>query len=77
MGKRDEKIFKKGQKLLRRVGTKLIPVTFLMPGPRLAHPVGKDTVTRAPKTAIVVLEDGAVVAVPVAELEAAGSNGMT
>ena len=71
MAKRDGKSFKRGQRLLRKVGNKVMPVTFLMPGPRLGQLLGTDTITHDSQTAIVVQEDGAVIAVPVDELKLA------
>jgi hypothetical protein len=72
MGKRDAKgSFHRGQKLLRRVGNKLVPVTFLMAGPRMVVSAGKEAITKQATTALITLDDGAVLTVPIDELKPA------
>ncbi len=56
---------------MRRVGNKLVPVTFLMAGPRMVISAGKEAMTKPSTTAIVTLEDGAVLTVPIDELKPA------
>jgi hypothetical protein len=66
----DQKVrFNSGQKLLRQVGTDLVPVTFIMSGPRVAHSIGSLPVAEPPNIAIVVMH-GTLAAVPVNELKA-------
>ena len=70
MEMRDGKVsFKRGQKVLRRVGNKLVPVTFLMAGPRMVISAGKEAMTKQAITAIITLEDGALLTVPIDELK--------
>lgn len=46
----------------------MVPVTFVMPGPRVAHLNGTTSVADPPKIAIVVMH-GTLAAVPVNELK--------
>ena len=64
----NKSVFKRGQKLVRRAGNKLIPVTFLMSGPRAFVVAGNEAMTKNAATAIVTQEDGAIVSVPMEEL---------
>ncbi len=66
--------FKVGQRLMLRVGMKLIPVTFISLGPRIAKSVGKDTVTRDPEFAIVRNGCGDLITVKLADLQPAPPN---
>ena len=58
-----------GQRLFLRDGVKLIPVTFVSLGPRLAKSAGKETVTGDPKTAIIRDKSGDLITVPLADLQ--------
>jgi hypothetical protein len=60
--------FHRGQKILRHVGHQWVPVTFLMPAPRMVIAAGKELVTFASGTAIVAQRDGPIVVVPIREL---------
>jgi hypothetical protein len=61
--------YKVGQRLFLRDGVKLIPVTFVSLGPRLAKSAGKETVTADPETAIIRYKNGDLLTVALANLQ--------
>ena len=69
--------FEPGQKLLRRVGPELVPVTFIAVSPRTAVFVGTQAVTNASPTAIVRSEDGGIQSVPIDEFNPESAGGVS